>query len=767
MASTFQGWVPRVSPAAFALLCVIAAADESIFDDRLSDGWEDWSWATVDWTVASPVRSGANAVSVTAAAWDGFYLHHAAMNTAGFTNLAFWIHGGAAGGQRLLVQAIRGTNEQPVCSIPALAADWQQISIPLATLGVSNVVDFTGFWIQDRSGTAQPVFYLDDLALLGAGGGAVTCAEIRIRIDAAAGRHPIDPRIYGVAFATSSELARLNAPLNRSGGNSETRYSWQINAHNHAADWYFESLPDDSATAGAAADAFVRASRGGGAEPMLTIPMIGWAPKLGAGRQRLASYSIAKYGPQTDRDWSWFPDAGNGMSVTNNTPITWNDPDDANTPVGVTFQSNWVQHLLAAWGPSTNGGVRYYFLDNEHSLWHSTHRDVHPVGATMEEIRDRMAEYAAMIKSSDPSAVVLGPEEWGWSGYLYSGYDQQYGATHGWSSFPDREAHEGADYLPWLLDQMRQCSVTAGRRLLDVFTVHYYPQGGEFGANVGETMQLRRNRSTRSLWDTNYVDESWINAPVGLIPRLKRWVAESYPGTPVGITEYNWGAEDHINGATAQADILGIFGREGLDMANRWTTPDSSSPAFLAICMYRNYDGARSTFGDTSVRATGGDPDACAVFASERSVDGALTIMAVNKSFDAITSAVFAVTNFIAAGTAQVWRLSSLTNAIVRQSDLAVTHGAVSTSLPAQSITLMVLPAGDRVPRFGAIARQPGGTIEARLDGLPGRRYALEASAGDGEWGAVATNQQSAVSVWIPLPATNDPVRLYRALELP
>ena len=40
-----------------------------------------------------------------------------------------------------------------------------------------------------------------------------------------------------------------------------------------------------------------------------------------------------------------------------------------------------------------------------------------------------------------------------------------------------------------------------------------------------------------------------------------------YPGTPIGITEYNWGAEDHINGATAQADILGIFGREGLDMA--------------------------------------------------------------------------------------------------------------------------------------------------------------------------------------------------------
>ena len=48
-------------------------------------------------------------------------------------------------------------------------------------------------------------------------------------------------------------------------------------------------------------------------------------------------------------------------------------------------------------------------------------------------------------------------------------------------------------------------------RILDVWTAHYYPQSGEFWS--GETtpeMQGLRNRSTRSLWDPNYVDESWI-----------------------------------------------------------------------------------------------------------------------------------------------------------------------------------------------------------------------------------------------------------------
>jgi len=62
---------------------------------------------------------------------------------------------------------------------------------------------------------------------------------------------------------------------------------------------------------------------------MITIPMIGWMPKLGSSRGKLASYSIYKYGFRNDSD-VWMPDAGNGISVTNNTPITWNDRNDAN-----------------------------------------------------------------------------------------------------------------------------------------------------------------------------------------------------------------------------------------------------------------------------------------------------------------------------------------------------------------------------------------------------------------------------------------------------
>jgi len=58
----------------------------------------------------------------------------------------------------------------------------------------------------------------------------------------------------------------------------------------------------------------------------------------------------------------------------------------------------------------------------------------------------------------------------------------------GWGNgvFPDRSAHGNAEYLPWLLDQLHAREAATGQRVLDVFTVHYYPQGGEFSNDVSQ-----------------------------------------------------------------------------------------------------------------------------------------------------------------------------------------------------------------------------------------------------------------------------------------
>ena len=511
-----------------------------------------------------------------------------------------------------------------------------------------------------------------------------------INVDANANKHAIDPRVYGLAFATPAQLSDLNVPLNRWGGNNTSRYNWQQNADNRGFDWYFESIAYGSATAGAEADAFIGNTKSAGAEPMMTIPTIGWVAKLGANRSKLASFSIAKYGAQTGADWQWYPDAGNGVSSATGKNITGNDPNDASILTDALFQKAWAQHLVTQWGGAANGGLRYYVLDNEPSIWFSTHRDVRPTGVTMEQVRDAILDYGSRVKEADPNAVVVAPEEWGWSGYTLSGYDQQYGAQNGWGNYPDRAAHGGWDYLPWLLDQLRQQNQATGKRVLDVFSVHYYPQGGEYSNDTSSTMQLRRNRSTRSLWDPNYVDETWISDKVQLIPRLRSWTNQYYPNTQIAITEYNWGAESHMNGATAQADILGIFGREGLDAAARWTTPAATTPAYKAIKLYRNYDGNKSGFGDVSVAANGPNPDNVAVFASTRTSDGALTVMIVNKYLANNTPVTVNLANFTAATTAQRWQLAA--NAISRQADVTLAGSQLSASLPPQSVTLLVFP---------------------------------------------------------------------------
>lgn len=589
---------------------------------------------------------------------------------------------------------------------------------------------------------------------------AATNAPITVQVDAAANRHAISPLIYGVAFASSNQLKDLNVPVNRSGGNATTRYNWATNASNRASDWYFESLPESGSGPGAVDDQFISDSKNGGAQPMITIPIIGWVAKLGPNSQRLCSYSIAKYGLQTGNDWQYFPDAGTGIITNTSTDITNNDPTDANMTADTNFQSGWLAHLTNLWGTASGGGVHYYIMDNEWSIWQQTHRDVQPIGATMDEVLGKFCDYATLVKGVDSNALVAGPEEWGWSGYLYSGYDQQYGSVHGWSSLPDRAAHGNEDYMPWLLGQISQRSRSAGERLLDYFTLHFYPQGGEaLNEDVSTATALKRNRSTRALWDTNYVDESWINTIVKLIPRMKDWVATNYPGTKIGITEYNWGADDYPNGATAQADVLGIFGREGLDLATRWTTPTTGNPAYNAFKIYRNYDGSNSVFGDVSVSVTATNADTLSAFGAVRSSDGKLTLMIINKDLLNATPMNVNLTNLLSAGPVQAWQLAA-SNPIVRLPDSTFTNGILTQTLPAQSVTLFVLPA--EAPPVLRLGTNSPGQMALWLDGLPGRTYALQSSSNLFNWSVVGSNTFSSNSFPFVVPTTNASQVFYR-----
>lgn len=674
-----------------------------IYDDTLNAGWQNWSWdTTVDLNNPAPVHGGSHSIAATyIAAWAGLYLHaDPAVDLAGCDTLRFYIHGGSAGGQQLRVVA-NGSDGQTF-AVTAPAGAWTQIDVPLTALG--NPATLSDLYWQDTTGGPQAAFYLDDIQLINAGLPIPTPVPPGVgpalSVNAQADAQPISPDIYGMNYADEALAADLNLPVRRWGGNSTTRYNWQSDLSNTGSDWYFENIPQGGSVStlpdGSAADLFVEQDRRTGTRTIMTVPLIGWVAKSSSPRDHpfACGFKRSIYGNQQDADWQWDADCGNGV-LTNGQPITTNTPLDTSTAISPTFVANWVTHLIGRYGTAANGGVKFYNLDNEPMLWNSTHRDAHPQPVTYNELRDRTYQYAAAIKAADASAQTLGPVLWGWCAYFYS-------AADGCGAGSDYAAHNDTPFVPWYLQQMQSYEQQpGGARILDYLDLHYYPQahGVSLSPAGNAATQALRLRSTRSLWDATYIDESWISdaAPGGvavrLIPRMRDWVSANYPGTKLAMTEYNWGALDHLNGALAQADVLGLFGREGLDLAALWGPPASNEPGAFAFRMYRNYDGQDRAFGETSVRAASANQDRVAIYAAKRGVDQALTLMIINKSPTETLTSTVSLAGFDPSLIAQVYRYSAANlNAIVRPADQAIEPGGFTAALPASSITLIVIP---------------------------------------------------------------------------
>src|SRR5215831_20345167 len=132
-----------------------AQTDRSIYADApLADGWQDWSWATVDLASTAVVHAGSTSIAVAAGPWQALFLRHDPFDTTGYGQLSFWVNGGPAGQSRLQVWAtVDDVAQVAVPFGPIPAGTWQQISIPLSSLGVDGVPNLTGFWVQEGTGT--------------------------------------------------------------------------------------------------------------------------------------------------------------------------------------------------------------------------------------------------------------------------------------------------------------------------------------------------------------------------------------------------------------------------------------------------------------------------------------------------------------------------------------------------------------------------------------------------------------------------------------
>jgi hypothetical protein len=248
----------------------IAQSNLSIYTDNLVNGFQNWSWATVNLeNLNPPPHSGTYSISVNDGGYQALSFQRSDFNTSLYTSLSFWINGGL-GGQHVQVWGLLDGNNQVAFPLPTLTSNgWRQITIPLVSLDVANKPNFDGFWIQGTTGSAQPTFYVDDVELVAAPAPAV----VHLGVDAEQVLETVDARQFGLNTATwdgsldnsqtlplLEEIGCMN--LRWPGGSTADEYDWASDATGNATFQYtatnlgaqvFTTVNYGSGTAGEAA----------------------------------------------------------------------------------------------------------------------------------------------------------------------------------------------------------------------------------------------------------------------------------------------------------------------------------------------------------------------------------------------------------------------------------------------------------------------------------------------------------------------------------
>lgn len=477
-----------------------------------------------------------------------------------------------------------------------------------------------------------------------------------VHVGVAAPGAPISPLVRGMSGAPEHYVRALGLRFNSWGGNPSSRYNFKIgNAWNAGADWQYRN--GDYDTKGDAAHRFLSQSSRAGAETRLAVPTIGWVA-------RNADNDTCSF-PGEDRSCR-MPEA----DCTDPGPLA--DPRTANVQVDETDVARWIADLVRA-----DNRIAFIAMDNEPELWGVTHYDVHPECTTYEEVRDTYIRYAAAIAEVAPNAALTGPVMCCW-------YDF-------WGTAPGTSGAEEVDYLTWFLEELREHEERTGDTLLDVVDVHYYPQSGVYNDETDAETAARRLRSTRALFDTGYVDESWIGEPIALIPRLQKAIEEHYPGRSLMISEWNFGGDESMSGALAIADTLGIFGREGVAAAAYWRFPPEGSPGWFAFKLHGNYDERGSAFEGAVATTTNPDHDRLSTYASVDADGDLMRLMLINKQPDAPLATRVRHPNFPAAPTASSYRYSPEQPRRIVTERVPAGRSWIDITLPAYSITVVEL----------------------------------------------------------------------------
>ncbi len=498
-------------------------------------------------------------------------------------------------------------------------------------------------------------------------------ADVVFTIRADSQAHMISPLIYGGNNGSVCSDANNHATVCRLGGNRWTAYNWENNASNAGRDWCFQNDANTSQSDSPAVPVLELARRGQsrGAATVVTVPIVDYvaADKQGGSAPPECSGDVRKSGNDylTTRFRANLP--------SKNAPFA-DQPDKSD---GFVYQDEFVAFLRAA----VPEAALIFSLDNEPDLWSNTHAEVHPQDVTYAELVQRNVDYAKAIRTVWPESHILGFVSYGYAGYISL------------QSAPD--ANGNGPFIDFYLKSMKQAEEQAGVRLVDYLDVHWYPEVHVSGQRITQATSTpecvaARVQAPRSLWDPTYTEDSWIidvtSGPIRLLPWLREKISQNYPGTQIAITEWNYGGGNDVSGGVATADVLGIYGREGVGLASYWTSEPYTD---AGLRVFRNYDGNGAAFGDVSISAATSSDTQSSVYASIDSSEPSRTVVvAINRGPTELSTAI-EVAHDTAYSTADVYTLTAAGPTINAAATLtASATNAFLYVMPAYSVSVIV-----------------------------------------------------------------------------
>ena len=703
------------------VLCAVEADAQSslsIYSDQLNNGFQDWGWATHDYSNTAPVHSGSDSVSVTMSTvnYDGLQIYHPDFDSTPYTSLSFWINGGASGSQQLQVYGLLHlgtTNNFGMPSIPLgplPANTWQHITIPLSSLHVASSANFTGFVIQSAIRAVQPTFYVDDIQL----NANPPPPLVNIGVDASQKLRAADARWFGLNTAiwdgyfdttyTSNALSELGTQILRfPGGSLSDFYHWNPGVRSDG----YQYDPTKFAN-------FVHIATNAGAQAIITV----------------------NYGTGTSNE-----------------------------------AAAWVSNVK-----NNNYGLKYWEIGNEcYGTWEAD-SNTYPHDPYTYAVR--AAGYITLMRQTDPSIKIGVPvvtgEDSNANGYSsHPAFNARTSSSHnGWTPVVLTALKSLGVTPDFLVHHVYPESGSDNDTALLLASGNWAGDGPNLRQQINDYVGTAGTNIELLCTENNADSGTQGRQSTSIVNGL--YLADSL--AQLMKTEINafiwWDLRNGQDGQSAGGDFnASLYGWRTYGDLGIIGNANTRYPTFFTFKLMQYF----ACPGDSVLNATS-DYSPLSTYAA-RKADGALALLVINKNGVTNLNAQITFTNFSPWSTATMRSFgiaqdeATRTNSVIPGAqDIATNSFAgagtnFTATFPPYSLTLFTF--APAAPALRTLAATAGAYI-FQLQGQPGVPYVIQSSTDLASWSPVATNTLSGST----LNVTNSinpslPVQFWRAVWLP